>query len=289
MGCALSSQILRLSPRYRIEYLAALLATVLVLRCGCAAAGRHMYVSDAVRAFMAPKPVPSLSDIAALDRCTAADVPILRMVLRPCPPGFAGFRCEDRWDVQDNFLPAARRWARQWNASLVHKPDCQAAFFAAFADVLTRQHWEQEWDAQPFRIAATPPRTMGKMLHQLITANYYHFTLGPRSRPPIRKGPPVPGAYMRAMPNPGFRWNILDYGGGMREPVDYKRLVTMPGNVFSRPLSGGKRCAANPGAARGSWHCLWQRFPTQALPPGVPSRRSPIAMEAERLCTRSLT
>jgi hypothetical protein len=240
--------------------------------------------SEAVQALGA---VPSMASANA-DRCALADVPILRMILRPCDPGFTGFRCDIRWDVGDSFLPAPRRWARQWNASVQASVDCQAAFFAAFEEVLTRAHWEQEWDAQPFRIAATPPRTMGKMLHQLVTANYYHLTMGTKARPPIRKGVQAPGSYMRALPNPGFRWNILDYGGGMREQVDYKRLVTMPGNVFSRPLSGSSRCATNPGAARGAWHCLWQRFPTQFLAGHAPARGTPVAAAAERLYNLSL-
>ena len=42
--------------------------------------------------------------------------------------------------------------------------------------------WEVEWDAQPFRISAVPPRTIGMMLHQLVTANYYHMTLRPGAR-----------------------------------------------------------------------------------------------------------
>ena len=238
-------------------------------------------VADGARAFAAAH--AALRN-GASNSCTLDDVPILRMILRPCQPGFAGFRCDVRWDLQDSFLPAPRRWVRQWNASIAKGENCQAVFFAAFAEVLTRVHWEQEWDAQPFRIAATPPRTMGKMLHQLVTANYYHLTFGPFRRPEIRKGPPAPGSYMRALPNPGFRWNILDYGGGMREQVDYKRLVTMPGNVFSRPLSGSRRCASNPGARRAAWHCLWQRFPGQALPSGTPPRGTSLAVEAERLC-----
>ena len=82
------------------------------------------------------------------------------------------------------------------------------------SDLKRRVHWEQEWDAQPFRIAAVPPRTMGKMLHQLITANYYHLTLG-GARPPLRRVP-APGSRMRPLPQPGFRWNVLDYGGARR-------------------------------------------------------------------------
>ena len=127
------------------------------------------------------------------DSCQVSSVPILRMLSRPCQPGVHGFRCDKRWDIDDQFLPSPRRWLRQWNASLSKDLDCQGAFFAAFAEVLTRFHWEQEWDAQPFRIAATPPRTMGKMLHQLVTANYYHFTFG-KARPALRRGPPAPGS-----------------------------------------------------------------------------------------------
>ena len=77
-----------------------------------------------------------------------------------------------------------RRWLNQLNRSSRADVDCQRALFDAFATLLTRMHWEQEWDAQPYRIAAVPPRTMGKMVHQLVTANYYHFTLGPENRPP---------------------------------------------------------------------------------------------------------
>ncbi|KOO30756.1 hypothetical protein Ctob_011571 [Chrysochromulina tobinii] len=213
---------------------------------------------------------------AEIDRCQPDDSPILRMLLHPCPPGMHGFRCDVRWDVSDSFLPTARRWVRQWNATNGH---CQRAFFAAFAEVLTRVHWENEWDAQPFRIAATPPRTMGKMLHQLTTVNYFHLTAG-RLRPPIARRL-APGERMRAMPQPGFRWNVLDYGGGQREPVDYKRLQTMPGNVFSRPLSGSTRCADN-GLRRAAWHCLWQRFPQQQLAPS-PARGTPVAAAAALL------
>jgi len=199
---------------------------------------------------------------ARLDGCTAEDVPILRMLYKPCPPGFHGYGCDTRWDLQDEFLPRPRRWLRQFNATTAAPVDCQRGFFNALAEVLTRMHWEQEWDAQPFRIAATPPRTMGKMLHQLVTANYFHLTEGPqRKRLRIDKG--LPGSYMKPLPHPGFKWNILDYGGGGREEIDYKRLTTMPGNVFSRPLAQSKRCST----VRSAWHCLWQRFPGQRLQP----------------------
>eukprot|EP00966_Prymnesium_polylepis_P107993 2500893-Prymnesium_polylepis.1 len=74
------------------------------------------------------------------------------------------------------------------------------------------------------------------MLHQLVTVNYYHLTLGREARPPLRRGS-LPGLSYRRMPQPGFRWNILDFGGGGREEIDYDRVTTMAGNVFSRPLS----------------------------------------------------
>ena len=65
------------------------------------------------------------------------------------------------------------------------------------------------------------------------------------------------------MPQPGFRWNIVDYGAG---------------NVFADPLSTGKRCAGE----RTAWHCLWQRFPQQRsarTPPPVGSRPALAAEE----------
>lgn len=219
---------------------------------------------------------------AGLDRCVEEEVPILRMLHRPCPPGLHGFGCDTRWDMHDSFLPKARRWLRQWNTSSAASVQCQRGFFNAFDAVLTRMHWHQEWDAQPFRIAATPPRTMGKMLHQLVTANYYHLTHG-ASRKPLRSAR-VPGSHMRALPQPGFRWNVLDYGGGGREPVDYKRLTTMPGNVFSRPLAASKRCAS----VRGAWHCLWQRFPGQALQRS-PTPLSKVGQAAAALYNLSLS
>ena len=132
-------------------------------------------------------------------------------------------------DVHDSFLPRPRRWLKQYNTSRVHAAassgvDCQRAFFDAFGAHLVAAHWEQEWDAQPFRISATPPRTIGKMLHQLITANYYHLTLGPKDRPPLRRDP-APGHRVKPLPQPGFRWNVLDYGGGAREERLAMRLL----------------------------------------------------------------
>lgn len=221
-------------------------------------------------------------ELSLLAACSEAEIAIMRLLERPCPPGFHGFRCDLRWDLHDRFLPQPKRWLRQWNASAAQPVNCQRALFDAFAAVLTRAHWEQEWDAQPFRISATPPRTIGKMLHQLITANYFHLTAG-SGRRPLRQTP-APGSHIRPLPQPGFRWNVLDYGGGGREEIAYDRLTTMPGNVFSRPLSSGSRCAG----VRAAWHCLWQRFPGQTLPPSVPPS-SPIGTAALALYNLSMS
>ena len=221
---------------------------------------------------------------SSLDRCTEEDVPILKLLRQACPPGMHGFGCDTRWDVHDSFLPRPRRWVRQFNASRARAAmpdgvDCQRGFFDAFGAALTRMHWEQEWDAQPFRISATPPRTIGKMLHQLITANYYHLTLGPEKRPKLRSAP-APGHHYKPLPQPGFRWNVLDYGGGMQEEIDYKRLVTMPGNVLSRPLSAGRRCKGRPADGR----CRPARVPPR--PPHRPAwtmgRLRPLLRTPER-------
>ena len=81
------------------------------------------------------------------------------------------------------------------------------------------------------------------MLHQIVTANYYHLTLPPSKKPQLRSAP-APGSHYLPLPSPGFRWNVLDYGAG---------------NVFADPLSAGSRCSHE----RASWHCIWQRFPQQ--------------------------
>ena len=114
-------------------------------------------------------------------------VPVLKLLRAPCRPGWHGYGCGERWGLSDRFLPEAGHWLREWNASVRVVVDCQRGFFDAFAQYLTRAHWEVERNAQPFRIAAVPPRTIGKMLHQIVTANYYHLTLPPRKRPPLRR------------------------------------------------------------------------------------------------------
>ena len=68
-----------------------------------------------------------------------------------------GYACETRWDMDDRFLPDGKRWLAEFNTSHRAVVDCQRGFFDAFADRLTRAHWEAEWDAQPFRLAAAPP------------------------------------------------------------------------------------------------------------------------------------
>ena len=81
--------------------------------------------------------------------------------------------------------------------------NCQRGFFDAFAEHATALHWENEWDAQPFRIAATPPRTIGKMLHQIVTANYYRAAPAcARLRPrPLRSAIPSHPIPSRPVPS----------------------------------------------------------------------------------------
>jgi hypothetical protein len=200
--------------------------------------------ATAAAASAAPDLTPArveAAERAALAACTEADVPILRLLHNPCPGGYAGYDCKLRWDVQDSFLPAGRLWLREWRATRSAVTNCQRGFFQALQARMSAAHWEVEWDAQPFRIAATPPRTIGKMLHQLAMVNYYHLTL--QNKPRLRAAK-LPGENYVPLANPGFRWNVLDYGGD---------------NVIARPLQAGRRCAGSQSA----WHCLWQRFPQQ--------------------------
>ena len=179
--------------------------------------------SAAATAAMAAKAATALevatAERKALGLCSESDVPILALLRRPCPDGMHGYGCTERWGLSDRYLPDPHRWLTEWNASARAVVHCQRGFFDALADRYTRAHWEVEWDAQPFRIAATPPRTIGKMLHQIVTANYYHLTLPPGIRPPLRHAP-LPGWSYAKTTQPGFRWNVLDYGIG---------------NVFSDP------------------------------------------------------
>ena len=181
---------------------------------------------------------------AALAACTPGDVPILGVMRSPCPPGMHGYGCKVRWDLGDRFVPEGGRWLSEFNASHRAVVNCQRGFFDAFAERLARAHWETEWDAQPFRIAAAPPRTIGKMMHQLTTANYFQLTSSPTQQDKNHKRLPLrsaaaPGSHYVRMPDPGFRWNVLDYGKG---------------NIFADPLRHGTRCAKSHSA----WHCLWQ-------------------------------
>ena len=200
--------------------------------------------------------------------CTEDDVPILRLLRSPCPDGMHGYECSERWGMDDRFLPTASKWRAEWNASARAVTNCQRGFFDALADRFTRAHWQVEWDAQPFRISAVPPRTIGKMIHQIVTANYYHLTLRPERRPPLRRTP-LPGWSYAQTTQPGFRWNVLDYGQG---------------NVFSDPLSAGERCAGQ----RGAWHCIWQRFPQQLSPRTPPPPTSSLGSAAHALYNLSM-
>jgi hypothetical protein len=90
----------------------------------------------------------------ALSMCSEADVPILRLLRSPCPDGMHGYACDERWGLDDKFLPSPAKWRAEWNASARAVTNCQRGFFDAVADHMTRVHWEVEWDAQPFRISA---------------------------------------------------------------------------------------------------------------------------------------
>ena len=139
-----------------------------------------------------------LADSAELERmalaaCTPTDVPILGVMRSPCPPGMHGYDCKVRWDVNDRFVPEGRRWMAEFNASHRAVVNCQRGFFDAFAERLARAHWETEWDAQPFRLAATPPRTIGKMMHQLTTVRHA-TTVAAAAQPQ-----PEPEAFARSL------------------------------------------------------------------------------------------
>ena len=210
------------------------------------------------------------AEAQALSHCTEADVPILALLRKACPDGMHGYDCDVRWGLDDSFLPTPRRWLDEWNARTRAVVNCQRGFFDALTARFTRAHWEVEWDAQPFRIAAVPPRTIGKMIHQIVTANYFHLTLPPSKRPPLRQSP-LPGWSYLKTTQPGFRWNVLDYGAD---------------NVFADPLSSGDRCK---GASHGAWHCIWQRFPQQTSPRTPPPRGSPLDKAAHELYNLSMT
>lgn len=209
------------------------------------------------------------AEAQALSRCEEADVPILKVLREPCQPGWHGYGCSDKWGLSDSFLPDATRWRTEWNASARSVVNCQRGFFEAFAHRLTLAHWEVEWDAQPFRISAVPPRTIGKMIHQIITANYYHLTLSPREKPPLRQAP-LPGWNYAKTTQPGFRWNVLDYGKG---------------NVFSDPIAAGTRCDDT----RSAWHCIWQRFPQQVALRTPPPADSALGRAAYELYNISMS
>ena len=212
-------------------------------------------------------PVEPVREGDGLERCTVADVPILRLLHKPCPDGKHGFDCKARWDLLDKFLPDPDRWLREWRAARHAVLDCPRAFFATFAQRLDDAHFEAEWDAQPFRIVPAPPRTIGKMLHQLVTANYYHLTRA--GRHPTRRAP-LPGEnYLRAG-TPGFRWNVLDTGA--------------QDNVLWRALRNGRRCTDE----RVAWHCLWERFPTRRRWDAAVSDGSALGIAADQLYNTSL-
>ena len=94
------------------------------------------------------------------------------------------------------------RWLSEWRSVRGAATQCQRGFFTALAARMTAErglveedaslhtscceqarmtaeHWLAEWDEQPFRIAATPPRTIGKMAHTLASASYCDWWVVP--------------------------------------------------------------------------------------------------------------
>lgn len=168
-------------------------------------------------------------------------------------------------------MPEPERWLGEWRAARTAAAGCQRAFFDAFADRLARAHWELEWDAQPFRISASPPRTLGKMLHQLVTANYFHLTHP--SRPPLRRAQ-LRGEQFHPLAGrqPGFRWQVLDTAD------------SLVGRALGRDGDAG--CAVT--AGRAAWHCVWQRFPYQRATRPPPPAGTALGGAAEALYNASL-
>jgi len=79
---------------------------------------------------------------------------------------------------------------------------------------------------------------------------------------------PAPGSHYVKIGQPGFRWNVLDYGTD---------------NVLATPLRTSHRCDG----IRAAWHCLWQRFPHQTVPP-APPKSSALGHLADELYNISL-
>jgi len=82
----------------------------------------------------AAQPAPASTEAAeraALATCTEADVPILRLLRKPCPGGYTGYDCKVRWDLQDSFLPSGRQWLAEWSESRRAATNCQRGFFDA--------------------------------------------------------------------------------------------------------------------------------------------------------------
>ena len=55
-----------------------------------------------------PSTPPFVACSRACAQCTEADVPILKLLRKPCPAGRHGYDCSERWDLLDSFLPDPR-------------------------------------------------------------------------------------------------------------------------------------------------------------------------------------
>ena len=124
-------------------------------------------------------PLPLLFQMIAL-RLLLLHMPILALLRKPCADGRHGYGCTERWGMADRYLPTPGRWLAEWNASARSVVRCQRGFFDALAARFTAAHWEVEWDAQPFRISAVPPRTIGaRRLLLFLFAAFFFLSCAP--------------------------------------------------------------------------------------------------------------
>ena len=70
------------------------------------------------------------------------------------------------------------------------------------------------------------------------------------------------------MPDPGFRWNVLDYGKG---------------NILADALRHSSGAPPRCSESHAAWHCLWQRFPHQRAGRGAPPPDSALGTAADEL------
>ena len=126
-----------------------------------------------------------------------------------------------------------------------------------------------------------PPRTLGKMMHQLTTANYFQLTSPPARRMPLRQKP-APGSNYVPMPVPGFRWNVVDYGrGNSLSPMSGRMSGIDPATLRSQARSNTARPQTHP-----PWEALgWSR---RALgwPRGLPGGYGALGFRVQGLGSR---